>query len=309
MRKKLELAVRIIVGLVILYFVLRKIDFRATWDILKSVNLFRFSIAIVAYFFFVLFSTIRWQILIAALGIKVSLTALLQSFLASIFMGNVLPSGAGLDVMRAFFLSRSTSRVSEAIASVAIDRITSFIGLLLIVMMGIPLGIKAPASYKYIAVGIAIAIAGTTYLLMVPPIHNLMEKISGKIPYGSKIMSLYQAFYEYRNHPSAILKAVLMTFLSQGALVIDAVICAWAIGYKIPITQALVYVPTINFIMIMPISIGGIGVREGSFMLFLSKIAHLMPDEAGFTVGVLYGLTAYIISLAGGFAILTAGKK
>ncbi len=309
MRKKFELIFRIAVGLIILYFVLKKLDFKSTWEILSSANLFLFGAAVLAFFLFVVFSTLRWSVLIRARGIEVSFAALLQSFLASIFMGNVLPSGAGLDVMRAFFLSKSTSRVSEAVASVAIDRITSFIGLLLIVMLGIPMGIKGPGNYKFVALLIAVAIAGGTFLLMLPPIYRFIARIAEKLPHGEKAMRLYQAFYEYRNHPYAILKAVAMTSLSQGALIIDAVICAAAIGYNFPITQAIVYVPTINFLMILPVSIGGIGVREGSFMLFLSKVAHLMPEEAGFTVGVLYGLTGYLISLIGGFAILTAGKR
>ncbi len=309
MKKKLELFIRLAGGGLILYFVLRKIDLRATWSILRTTNLFYFAAALVLYLAFVVFSTLRWRLLVAARGVSMPFFPLFKSFLASIFLGNVLPSGAGLDAARAFFLSRATSRVAEAIASVLIDRITSFIGLLLIVLIGIPLGVQGTAGYKYIAIALAVLIAGTTVLLMLEPVHNLLSKLFQRIPYGEKAMRLYDAFYAYRAHPGAVVRAVLITFLSQGALVINAMLCAKAIGESLPFFQALVYVPTINFLMIMPVSIGGIGVREGSFMLFLSRIAHLMPEEAGFTVGVLYGLSAYLVSLSGGIALLTAGKR
>ncbi len=309
MRKKIEFALRILLGVGIFYLVLRKIDLKATWEILKSTNLFYFSGALMAYLAFVLFSTLRWRVLIQARGARVAFWPLLKSFLASIFLGNVLPSGAGLDAARAFFLSKATSQMAQAIASVVIDRITSFIGLLLIVLIGIPLGVKGIGSYKYLAISIAALIIGGTMLLMLEPVHRFIERLSHKIPYGDRAMKLYQAFYEYRNSPSAIVKAVLITFLSQGSLVVDAILCAKAIGHAVPFAQALIYVPTINFIMIMPVSIGGIGIREGSFVFFLSKVAHLMPEEAGFTVGVLYGISAYLVSLLGGLALLTAGRR
>ena len=76
----------------------------------------------------------RWIILLRARGAAVTTKSATWIYLVSSFVGGFLPAGVGADAARAYTLSQRTARGSEAVASVAVDRL---FGLLSIVIMGV----------------------------------------------------------------------------------------------------------------------------------------------------------------------------
>src|SRR5689334_24916073 len=75
----------------------------------------------------------RWQRVLAVFDVHVPLRTLTSHYFAGQFVGNVLPSTIGGDVLRVSRASNSTGSTTVAFASVALERLTGFVALPLLV--------------------------------------------------------------------------------------------------------------------------------------------------------------------------------
>ena len=65
--------------------------------------------------------------------------------------------------------------------------------------------------------------------------------------------------------------------------------------------KMLFFVTAINFIAMIPVTISGIGVREGGFVLLFSAY---MTKEAALSLSLTYYITSVAVSIIGAFLIL-----
>ncbi len=101
----------------------------------------------------------RWQRVFAVFDIHVPLRTLLGHYLAGQFVGNVLPSTIGGDVLRVSRAAKTTGAGDVAFASVAIERLSGFVALPLLSLLGFAL---EPSLLALDHAWIALAIAGAT---------------------------------------------------------------------------------------------------------------------------------------------------
>ena len=304
LKKTFSSLIRIVVGFGILAVILLKTDIFRLWNILKHINLLWFIGAMAAYFTAILLSSVRWDILLRPKDIKVKIWPIMKIYLTSLFLANILPSGAGLDAARGVFMAKATKQTADSLASVVIDRIFGFIGLILLVLFGIPLKLSGVTAYRNIALLIAAVLIVGTMASMTRPVFAFVNLVLRRIPYGDKLLKLYQAFYTYRTEFKVIPAALGLSVIIQLFLALQAWFCAAAIGYSLPLAEVVVYVPAINLIMAIPVSVGGIGLREGGFVVFFSEFSKVMPREAALTLGILYGISALIVTLLGAYFLI-----
>ena len=134
MRFLTSTAARLLITAAILAYLLRSIDVGASVHAMLRVNpwWFAFTLALVAVDRVVM--AIRWLLLLRAAGVDISAATALRIFLTSSFVGSFLPAGVGADAARAYEVASRTSRGSQAVASVGIDRM---LGLVAIAVLGI----------------------------------------------------------------------------------------------------------------------------------------------------------------------------
>src|SRR6188508_3385901 len=80
---------------------------------------------------------LRWVLLLRASGIAITTGEAARLFLVSSFVGSFLPAGVGADAARAYGLSRESVSGSEALASVAIDRLLGVMSIIVMAMVGV----------------------------------------------------------------------------------------------------------------------------------------------------------------------------
>src|SRR5438552_6914938 len=101
----------------------------------------------------------RWQRVFAVFDVHVPLRTLLAHYLAGQFVGNVLPSTIGGDVLRVSRAAKTTGTGDVAFASVVIERLSGFVALPLLSLIGFAL---EPSLLELDHSWIALAIAGAT---------------------------------------------------------------------------------------------------------------------------------------------------
>ena len=94
----------------LLVYLLGSVDLQGVFRHFQEGDHRLFAIAVAVYAIVVLLSTVRWKVLLDALGGRSSFSSLTQSYLVSAFFANFLPSNVGGDVVRACYLDGGRRR-------------------------------------------------------------------------------------------------------------------------------------------------------------------------------------------------------
>lgn len=289
--KIFTLIIKFAVSAALLYIVLSKTELEQVFSMLKGMSLPVFISAIFLYILAQFISTLRWKLLLpGVLGIR----KLFSLYMIGAFFNTLLPGVIGGDAVKGFYLYQATGRGSLTLASIFMDRYLGFVVLIAICALAFPFG------YKYFY---------GSRLEWLLPLVVLSFIIGSFLVFGLrlgkriKILSgFYDYFHAYRNQKEVIGKTLLLSVLVQLSGIFSVYILALGIGRHIPFLACLIFVPLIVMFTTLPISISGLGVREGAFVLFFGLIgikpgvatAISLSWFAAITAGSLLGLIEYI---------------
>jgi uncharacterized protein (TIRG00374 family) len=272
-------------------------------------------------------TTFRWNMLLKALQINMSLSRTFVINMVGAFYNTFLPGSTGGDVLKAYYAAKQTTAYrTRAVMSVIIDRI---IGLLALVIMG-----GSAATFQYltshqddpatrkcgqVALGSA-AIIGVTVLGLVLLYNRTLRRISGldfilkRLPMQTQVQKALDTMDLYRRHWLAVVVAILMTLPVHGAVVLSATFAGMAFGLPMPWPYYWVAVPVIVLSGSIPISPQGAGVME--FFAILLTRSHGVTISQAFAltmsirvVQILWNLTGGIFVLRGGFHAPTKAEQ
>ncbi len=250
-------------------------------------------------------SALRWTILARPLGVNTPFKDMLRYYFIGMFFNLFAPGTVGGDVCRVYYLVRDEKARAKGYAvttmnatlSVLMDRAIGMIvlvwlgaaGLLLFPYYAIP-HVARLATYL-LAVGL---LAG---ILITPWLRRLLPSDGHPL-----IVKLRLAFRAYRTHWIALLNA---TLLSVGLHLIQAwmhVVMGDALGLAIPFSFAVILYPLVGTFAAIPISLNGLGLREGGYAVLLGQIG--ISREHGIAFGILLLLVVTADSLVGGVIYL-----
>jgi uncharacterized membrane protein YbhN (UPF0104 family) len=110
------------------------------------------------------------------------------------------------------------------------------------------------------------------------------------------ILKFLNSIYEYRNEWPLILKTLPISILIQLLFSLVPIVISFGLKVKLPIWESILLLPIINFVMMIPVTISGLGLREGAFIILYGD---LIGKEKALLLSLLYYLTSVIISLIG----------
>jgi hypothetical protein len=301
---KISFYLRLVIGLGLLAFMLRKVDFIELNSLFASLQLSYLLLALIVRTMDRLLTTYRWKLLLKTKAISLPYWALLKIDFLSIFCGWVLPSSAGGDIVRGYSLYKLTSKPAEAISSITVDRLISTLSLLLIaslcsliyyptVSQGGVLNNNLIIMITFLFIGILILLWNGPFLKRKLPKIKFLE--DNKI--GGKVRVLYRSFLDYRTYKIVLFGVLILAFISQIIRILIPYFFSLALGFSIPIVYFFLFIPLIIFLSQIPISIGGIGIREGAFLYFFSLIG--VSSTEVLALPILGYILMLVISLPG----------
>jgi uncharacterized protein (TIRG00374 family) len=236
---------------------------------------------------------------------------LLRIFFVSTFVGTFLPGSVGGDAVRAWQLSSSRNVAgAAAVASVVMDRLLGVVALILMAAAG-TLVIENLRNDSRLTVAVALtaaaAVAGTLVMLS-ERAASLMLGRMGWLPGAihRKASDLLAALRGYRARRTAVV-SVLVASIAVNAL---RILQAWMLGRALSIDASLgayfAFVPVILLIMLLPISINGIGTSQAGFVFFFARVG--VPEAESFALSVLYLGLGLLGNVPGGLIVATGQK-
>ena len=219
----------------------------------------------------------RWQIMLAVGGIRVSLGRLFHWYMIGGFFNLMLPTSLGGDVMRLYHLARHSGRKADTVASVLMERILGFLALIAMAMVGLAATPVAWQNPKMLAGLLAVCLAYAA--LLIGLFHRGVSRAVVRLMHrvhldglGAKLERGYDALHSLGQHRSALALAFLCSVAFQAVGVFCVYLIGLSLGLGVPLAYYFLSVPLIWLISMAPISIGGMGVRDGGFVLFFTAL-------------------------------------
>lgn len=250
----------------------------------------------------------RWQRVLHALDEEVPLHRLFSHYMAGQFLSNFVPTTVGGDVLRIARLSRDTGHGPVSFASVVFERLSGWLVLPLITFVGFAVnpGLTdlgpATTTPLYVAIATLLALILIIVVLGNDWIGDSLDGRSGTLRFAEAV---HLGIDRLRAHPRATGEVVLSALAYQFMLLLAAGCAVEALEIEeVGLTSLMAFLPAVLILQVLPLGIGGLGIREGALVLFLSGID--VPDEQA----VALGLAIYVITLVSsliGFPMLILG--
>jgi uncharacterized membrane protein YbhN (UPF0104 family) len=244
----------------------------------------------------IILSAWRWQRVLAVFDADTRLPSLVSHYLAGQFVGNFLPSTIGGDVLRVSRLTSSSQVPGTSVfASVVIERLTGWIVLPLLTLAGLVL---SPSLLRLgMASRLALALAlGTLGLLAaivaVAGSRRMAGRFAANDGWTRFIGAVHLGIDSLRRRPQAAAGIIAVATLYQLSPVLAAWFATRALGLHLPMVALLAFTPMVAIAQVLPLSLNGLGIREGAFVLFLGPLGV----STGQAVAV--GLIVYALTLA-----------
>ncbi len=294
-------ALRFVVSAGLLALLLTRIDFADMVPQKRSLpGTLAFLVAGIALMgFSLVLAAWRWQRVLDVFGVHVPLRRLVSHYFAGQFVGNVLPSTVGGDVLRVTRSARDIGARDVAFASVVLERLTGFVALPLLLLVGF---LADPALFTAPHAWIALATAGATVaalaLIIVVAGHpNVAGRFTEHENWMRYIGAIHTGIDGLRRAPRDAAGA-LGAAVAYQLVVVGAVYCAvHTIGLTVPNAAVLAYVPAVAMAQVLPISVGGLGLREGMLALLLHPLGAETAQAVA--VGLLWYAMMLTVSLGG----------
>ncbi len=247
----------------------------------------------------------RWRTVLNTLGLNPSVFRLVVLNLAGQFVGNFLPTTIGGDVLRVRRLAKRLGDVPRCFASVVIERLTGWIVLPVLILTAFAINPGLARLGAGSRTAMSLAIATLVFLLVVVFVAEnprIGRRLEGRGGIKRTFSGLHLGLGEFRRTPGAVVNLIGVGLMYQLVLIAATALAAKAIGMDVSPTAWLAFAPAVLIAQVLPLSIGGLGLREGALVLFLGPLG--VSDAESILLGlILYALTL-LVSLFGAPAFL-----
>ena len=294
-RRGLMLAFRVTVSAAMLAFLLTRFHLSTLMPRWHASGLAWLAAGLAVTLGAIVLAALRWQRVLEGLDLRTRLSTLLSYYLAGLFVGNFLPSTIGGDVLRISRLSAGNGEPPASFASVVLERLSGWLVLPLLTLVG--LLIHPALLHLGTASRVALVMSiGALVLLAAVVAAGVSPRLGGRLA-GNKgwlrfVGAVHLGMDRFRRHPAAALGVLGVSCAYQLTVVVAGWMAAHALGLHIGITVLLVFVPAVAIAQVVPISVGGLGLREGALVVFLH------PLGVSSSQAIALGLVVYGMNLA-----------
>jgi uncharacterized protein (TIRG00374 family) len=298
------LKIGVSVGL--LYVLFSRIDMTELWRQMRHASVVWIAFALAVYFAMILVATWRWRVLLGAQHVSLPFGRLLNSYLAATFANNFLPSNIGGDVIRIGDTARPVGSKTLAAAIVLADRFVGVLGLAFIAGYG-----SLMAAHQSDALGpifwiiMAVVVAASVTVLARPDLLSLLARPLRVIHaewVDRRIETITSALHKFRQAPAAMGIGFLASVALQALLVLFYASIAAALHLNVPISHLAILVPLSSIIQMAPVSLNGHGVRETTFVSYLTRIG--IQREGALALSLTGAALVMLLSMSGAAAYL-----
>ncbi len=311
-KKTLFFFLKIFVSSALLYYLFTKIGVENFINQLSTANVWWVLVGIGSFLISNFLGSLQWYLLMRQSGMKLTYRKTVEFYFIGLFFNNFFISNLGGDVFRIYYASRSTEKTAGAISTVFLDRFIGFTMLTLLSLIGGLLILKE----NYLQTILPVLFITLFFWILIfalffnrPLAKKFHPFFAWLFPESvvQKMIDLYEVVHQFKNAKLVLLKLMGIGFFVQLFRVGIHYFAGLALNIHVGFQTFMLFIPLIALLASLPISIGGLGVREQSGVMLFAR--------AGISAGLAASMEflAYLMTIAGSLPgailFLFAGKK
>lgn len=250
----------------------------------------------------------RWRSLLLEEGKKIKFRTFYAYIALGYFFNNLLPSGFGGDAVKTIAFGKRFGNIANSVAAVAISRVMGLLAMFLCFFATLPF-VVARYDIPTIYTGAVSAVALVSVLVIVGGLFSdkikLPAKLTAKVPF---LLKLQDAFSIYRGYKKAFLLSGLDSIWLQISSIAIHYAYFQAVGVPVDLATITVFMTITITVSMLPISINGIGIREGVNVSLFTGLLGIPADIV--LAAALIGYIPMLFQAAqGAFVFAIIGKR
>ncbi|MEO0916705.1 MAG: lysylphosphatidylglycerol synthase transmembrane domain-containing protein [Pseudomonadota bacterium] len=275
-----KLLINAIASILLITMVFWWVDGAAVLSHLRELSLGWITVAVVALTAATASMARRWQVVAGHLGLNLRYKLALREYYLGTLINQILPGGVTGDVARAF-RARDRADLKTAALSVAMERLLGQVAVFAVLAVGLAWAFVIPGGIDW---GPWAWLVPLGFLLLLAAALQLARRthLTGRLT----AMTL-----ALQRRPELLLHAAF----ACGCFLLGLYACARATGTLVPAHAWFTVMPLILIAMLVPLSVGGLGWREGAAAALFPLMGE--PSSAGVAAGLAYGAAILIAAM------------
>jgi glycosyltransferase 2 family protein len=303
--------VKIAVSAGLMAFLLHKIPSHEIMDLARRADRRLLLASIAVFMASNVLSWFQWHALLRSSGVGLPAGQTFRVYFVGLFFNNFLPANIGGDAVKVYDLAREGESAYQVIAVTLLDRLLGVFSLCVLAVLAELLLVGRHGGVHhvlYLGVFIACMIPALGFYFY-RPLGNWLRRTVLRLhalSINARATAIIDHLSPFRGRRALVTRLVLLSMLIQAMRVVTHILVGMAIGIAMtPLTvaQFFVFIPLLSLAMIPPITINGLGIREGLGILLFSEAGISRTDAfvlefATYIISVVVSLVGFIFFLA-----------
>jgi uncharacterized protein (TIRG00374 family) len=301
---------RIVVSVGLIAFLIWHADPAKVWERWRSADLRFVALAVLMQLAGIAINAVRWGVLLRARGHQQPYWWLLSAYLAGQFANNFLPTSVGGDAVRAAQLARRIGSISQASASVFLERLVGFLALSMIVNAALlwsyfdHSGTALVTTPELRFLTVAFTLAAVLAMVVSFSAPRLLLRFGDNVPalVRKPVQRIAQALGDYFPQGQTLAKVLGLSLIYQTLWSVNHIVVGWALHIDPPIQIYFLMVPITDMVGLAPIFVNNLGAREAVFTLYLSQVG--VTSATAIALAFMIFTVRLVVSTLGGLIVL-----
>jgi uncharacterized protein (TIRG00374 family) len=295
-RRRGLLLLKLGVSALLLWLLARGLDAAKLRAVLRQADPWLVGLALALLTTVPAISAPRWHAILRRLDRPLPFAALMRALYVGSFLSQVFPSSIGGDLWRVWFCTRAGVPPGAAAGSVVIERLAGLGATAIFFAASLPLllakvGRNPVATLLWTMFAAFIVAAGVFALVAVRP---ALVPRSG---FWAALANLAQALARVMRSASLVGLMVATALVGQAVAILAGFALARALALPLTLADCTATLPPALLISLLPVSLGGWGVREGALVTLLGFYG--VASELALMLSILFGLALLGSTLPG----------
>jgi len=305
-----------LIGIGALALVLVRSDAHALLAALRNTRVAYLPLAVAASFAVMWLMAYRWRAILAARGLYFKTRRLFVYYLIGGFFTSFVPGGGvSGDVARLIYVDREARDKASVLSTLVYERLVGVFTLLLIglaaTLMTRTRAQTEPKIYVSEAI-LGLAFIATTAFMSAYVSSRLAQLIRSlgrrtrTVRVAEAAARTLESISELRRDWSLLLRTSVISVVIRVVWSLGCYVVAWAMGLPIGLLTLFAFISLIDLVRLMPISVGGLGVREAAVIALFASLG-ITRDQA-LTFSILAFAPTYLTAIVGGILYISRAR-
>lgn len=306
MKRALWLVAKATLTALLIWWVARSVDVHSITHTLGGLDASVLLLALLLTLSQALLLGWRWHRMVLLLGGALPPANAMRWVFMGLFFNQVLPTSVGGDAARVWKLHQSGASLKFAFGSVMVERVSG------LALMGLMILICLPAVWGHLdnpLLRAALLMTGPTLIagLMLATLADKLPLRRLPARWAQLLLTLCTSLRRIADRPLALVEVSVLSLLVSLAGFVAAYALGMNLGIDLSLPSYVVLVGGAVLLSVLPISLGGWGVRELSMVSLFGAVG--VEAERALALSLVWGVLPLLVSLPGGFLWWLDGRS